>query len=632
MTFDILPTFFSDEKRRKEECILSRGQIKVCGTKRKAESLLREAEGEGCVLIRGRRKGEGGRFAASSGGKKMCCDKRKEDNVWLQEEERKGKEAGKEGGMYHLKRKDIKSCGARRKAEGLRRAAEGRRCVVIRGRRKVCGYKRKKEKGRRQVCFKRKRKGEANTENESSGQTDSTQRNDTTSDEDEDSQYMRYLRNTKHEHSEDDDDDDDSSDHMDGHDEEHKDDIIDTDAVEIEKEQKQTGVAANSKTESSGQTDSTQRDDTTSDEDEDSQYMHYQGNTTHEHSGNDDDDEDSSDHMDGHDEEAKEDKIDNDEVEMKKEQKQTGGAVIEMLCVEPINVTSSTKHTLPPKQNSPPEPILPAKGKPKKLHKLQKCQEKEQSKTSKQNVPQTKPNLCKTEKKKSVKEDTMIVKGEKWFTQGRTPSQPSSSKSKLKPKVSMETSQELLKKIQMISPLYASMLNGELEIDKMRRIHGHVKDMISTLVVKLIDNMSEDEHEPEVEEQRIVETPDEPDENEPSNTESVLYQCAVENTDNFMSEWQKANQEVSHLLNRNAEIVVRATKLPQCDIPSMNFQPDIDGIVVELTSFAGITFPLTHISILRNDFNSLENIYPKLKKHLDLRHYSEKNTECLSTV
>ena len=30
--------------------------------------------------------------------------------------------------------------------------------------------------------------------------------------------------------------------------------------------------------------------------------------------------------------------------------------------------------------------------------------------------------------------DTMIVKGEKWFTQSRTPSQPSSSKSELKPK------------------------------------------------------------------------------------------------------------------------------------------------------------------------------------------------------
>ncbi|VDI19539.1 Hypothetical predicted protein [Mytilus galloprovincialis] len=126
------------------------------------------------------------------------------------------------------------------------------------------------------------------------------------------------------------------------------------------------------------------------------------------------------------------------------------------------------------------------------------------------------------------------------------------------------------------------------------------------------------------------ETPDEPDENEPSNTESVLYQCAAENTGHFMSEWQKANQEVSHLLNRNAEIVVRATKLRQCDIPSMNFQPDIDGIVVELTSFAGITFPLTHISILRNDFNSLESIYPKLKKHLDLRHYSEKTLSVLS--
>ena len=71
------------------------------------------------------------------------------------------------------------------------------------------------------------------------------------------------------------------------------------------------------------QTDSTPRDDTISSEDEDSQYMHYQGNTKHKHSGDDDDDVDSSDHMDGHEEEAKDDKIDNDEVEMTKEQKKT---------------------------------------------------------------------------------------------------------------------------------------------------------------------------------------------------------------------------------------------------------------------------------------------------------------------
>ncbi|XP_052099047.1 FK506-binding protein 5-like [Mytilus californianus] len=329
---------------------------------------------------------------------------------------------------------------------------------------------------------------DANTKSESSGQKDSTQRADTTSDEDEDSQYMHYQGNTKHEHSEDDDDDEDSSDHRDVHDDEAKDDRIDNDDVEIEKEQKQTDGSdtmivkgekwftprrtpsqpsssksklkpkANTKGESSRQKDSTQRADTTSDEDEDSQYMHYQGNTKHELSEDDDDDEDSSDHRDVHDEEAKDDKIDTDDVEIEKEQKQTDGSdtvcfeeqvrekVIEMLCVEPINVTPSSKHTFSPKQNSPPEPILPAQGKPKrksltqvfeelqKSHKLQKFQEKEQSNTSKPIVPQTKHSLRKTEKKKSVKEDTMIVKGEKWFTPRRTPSQTSSLKSNFKPK------------------------------------------------------------------------------------------------------------------------------------------------------------------------------------------------------
>ncbi|XP_076089620.1 uncharacterized protein LOC143059955 [Mytilus galloprovincialis] len=176
----------------------------------------------------------------------------------------------------------------------------------------------------------------ANTKSESSGQKDSTQRDETTSDEDEDSQYMHYQGNTKHEHSEDDDDDDeDSSDHMDFH------DIIDNDDVETEKEQKQTGGAAHTKSESSVQTDSTPRDDTISSEDEDRQYMHYQGNTKHKHSGDDDDDVDSSDHMDGHEEEAKDDKIDNDELEMTKEQKKTDIAVTTLTTSLRINVAIS---------------------------------------------------------------------------------------------------------------------------------------------------------------------------------------------------------------------------------------------------------------------------------------------------
>ncbi|VDI72415.1 Hypothetical predicted protein [Mytilus galloprovincialis] len=62
-------------------------------------------------------------------------------------------------------------------------------------------------------------------------------------------------------------------------------------------------INTNTKRENSGQKDSTQTADTTSNEDEDSQYMHYQGKTEHEHSEDDDAEEDSRDRCDIHDEE-----------------------------------------------------------------------------------------------------------------------------------------------------------------------------------------------------------------------------------------------------------------------------------------------------------------------------------------
>ncbi|CAG2221571.1 unnamed protein product [Mytilus edulis] len=151
---------------------------------------------------------------------------------------------------------------------------------------------------------------------------------------------------------------------------------------------------ANIKTESSGQKD-TQRADTTSDEDKDSQYiMHYQGNIEHEQSEENDSEQDSSDHSDIHEEEAKDDTIEIDDVDIEIEQKQTDGAEMEMLFMEPVNWTPPSKHTISPRENSPLEPILPDKGKPK---------------------------------------STMSVKA-KLFTPSQTPSKPSSSKSKIKSK------------------------------------------------------------------------------------------------------------------------------------------------------------------------------------------------------
>ncbi|VDI72416.1 Hypothetical predicted protein [Mytilus galloprovincialis] len=171
---------------------------------------------------------------------------------------------------------------------------------------------------------------------------------------------------------------------------------------------------ANIKTESSGQKD-TQRADTTSDEDKDSQYiMHYQGNIEHEQSEENDSEQDSSDHSDIHEEEAKDDTIEIDDVDIEIEQKQTDGAEMEMLFMEPVNWTPPSKHTISPRENSPLEPILPDKGKPKKSHKLQKLKTKEQSDTPKAT-------------------GTMSVKA-KLFTPSQTPSKPSSSKSKIKSK------------------------------------------------------------------------------------------------------------------------------------------------------------------------------------------------------
>ncbi|VDI72413.1 uncharacterized protein LOC143074246 [Mytilus galloprovincialis] len=173
-------------------------------------------------------------------------------------------------------------------------------------------------------------------------------------------------------------------------------------------------INANIKTESSGQK-NTQRADTTSDEDKDSQYiMHYQGNIEHEQSEENDSEQDSTDHSDIHEEEAKDDTIEIDDVDIEIEQKQTDGAEMEMLFMEPMYWTPPSKHTISPRENSSPEPILPAKGKPKKSHKLQKLKTKEQSDTPKAT-------------------GTMSLKA-KMFTPSQTPSKPSSSKSKIKSK------------------------------------------------------------------------------------------------------------------------------------------------------------------------------------------------------
>ncbi|XP_063419231.1 uncharacterized protein LOC134702065 [Mytilus trossulus] len=124
-------------------------------------------------------------------------------------------------------------------------------------------------------------------------------------------------------------------------------------------------INANVRSESSGQT-NTQRTYTTSDEEEDSQYMHYQGNTEDDQSVKNDSEQDSSDHSDIHEEEAKNDTIEIDDVEIEKEQNLTDGAEMEMLFTEPMYLTP-LKHTIYSRDNSPPKPILPAKGKPKNI-------------------------------------------------------------------------------------------------------------------------------------------------------------------------------------------------------------------------------------------------------------------------
>ncbi|CAG2221569.1 unnamed protein product [Mytilus edulis] len=180
-------------------------------------------------------------------------------------------------------------------------------------------------------------------------------------------------------------------------------------------------INANIKTESSGQK-NTQRADTTSDEDKDSQYiMHYQGNIEHEQSEENDSEQDSTDHSDIHEEEAKDDTIEIDDVDIEIEQKQTDGAVYFTFnrdgnVIYGTNVldTSFKAYHFSERENSSPEPILPAKGKPKKSHKLQKLKTKEQSDTPKAT-------------------GTMSLKA-KMFTLSQTPSKPSSSKSKIKSK------------------------------------------------------------------------------------------------------------------------------------------------------------------------------------------------------
>lgn len=54
--------------------------------------------------------------------------------------------------------------------------------------------------------------------------------------------------------------------------------------------------------------------------------MHYQGNIEHEQSEENDSEQDSTDHSDIHEEEAKDDTIEIDDVDIEIEQKQTDGA------------------------------------------------------------------------------------------------------------------------------------------------------------------------------------------------------------------------------------------------------------------------------------------------------------------
>lgn len=122
-----------------------------------------------------------------------------------------------------------------------------------------------------------------------------------------------------------------------------------------------------------------------------------------------------------------------------------------------------------------------------------------------------------------------------------------------------------------------------------------------------------------------------------------MYSTADESSEDFLDTAVNNGHAFSQLLNKYPDfdtylareddhLIIRPVSTDydeQEQILTIDY--DIDGIFIEWNSFNGISHPIRHLQILPKDIISLKQIWPLVKKHLDLRKYSEVELKQLKT-
>ena len=99
---------------------------------------------------------------------------------------------------------------------------------------------------------------------------------------------------------------------------------------------------------------------------------------------------------------------------------------------------------------------------------------------------------------------------------------------------------------------------------------------------------------------------------------------AINNGQALSSILSKYSDTGSFLLREDEYLSIRAVSMTTTEQEELlEIVTDIDGVVIEWNTFSAILHPVRHLYILPKDILSLKCIWPLLKKHLDLRKYSD---------
>lgn len=103
-----------------------------------------------------------------------------------------------------------------------------------------------------------------------------------------------------------------------------------------------------------------------------------------------------------------------------------------------------------------------------------------------------------------------------------------------------------------------------------------------------------------------------------------LCETAFENGAAFVGAIEKCAGNVHTFLYRDDYIPIRCTTIePYEQDVCLTFEKDVDGVVIEWKNLVGIGMPVSYLQIIPKHARPLKSIYGMLKKHLDLRSYSE---------